>query len=142
MRDNGTTQINEIQKQINNLDNEINIHKKIAKRKTKLLLSLFLIVLALYGSFLVWAIYVYYTWDIMEPIVYFIEYVVFLTLLSTFFFTKKLFTPQRLRLNIYKYFLRKKLMKKGVDLSDFEILKIRLRNLQKFHANKLFNSRF
>jgi small-conductance mechanosensitive channel len=124
------------------MENEIKKYKTSSRRKTKWILSSFLVILALYITFLLWAIYDYYTWDIMEPIVYFIDYFVFLLMLSSFFYTKKGFSHQRLRQTIYQWLLKRNLRRNGFNVGEYTLLKNRLDNMHKFHANKLFNDRF
>ena len=138
-----------IEKQIGVLNSEIANYKKdidnlkiSAQSKAKYIMSLLIFIVLGYISFLLWGIYVHYTWDIMEPVAFFVDYSAFLFLLSTYFLTKKRFSFERARKTLFLKFLNRSLAKKGMSVDQFSQMNRSLRNLHLYHANKLFNNRF
>lgn len=113
-----------------------------ARLKTNIILFGILLVIMSYISLLVYGIYVYFTWDIMEPIVYFIEYSVLILLSGSFFITRKKFSIDLVRSFLNNYFLRRAAFKRGIALDRIPFLEKRLNHLKLYHGNKLFNNDF
>jgi hypothetical protein len=79
----------------------------------------------------IWAgTYIYYSWDIIEPIAYFIASLAGIILATRFFKVKRPFSLQNYKEYMLKKYMVKAAKKVGVDLTQLENKKIQLAELE------------
>ena len=135
--------LSDITKEYNTLVDKYRVMKKVkdqlrnkAKKTAKRLFSLGILILGFQIFAVIYGVYYIYTWDIMEPVVYFWQFAGGLALATTFIWIKGIHNYSRLLNMAAKKLEKRSYAKNGFDIEEYEKLKCLIKQNR---ANKLKN---
>lgn len=116
----------ELLKEFNEFKSKEKIIKQDAKRYAKRLFGLGVIIFGSYIAFIITTIFIMYSWDVMEPIIYFIEFGVGLLAFTLFFRLRGAYKHQRLLKTVQDWMQKHIEKKRGFNRQQFEQVRNRI----------------